>query len=197
VNSPPSIQYQRIHADELREESSDHQDDPPKVPQEPLPLRAVLTREVVISVANYAMFVLLEVVSLSLIPLIWSTTVEFGGLNLSPASIGLYMSMYGIMSGIFQFTAFPRVVGRFGPRRVFIASIIACGIVYTMFPIENLALRHAIGDGPSVIGLFIFLQLWSLAVSQMGFSKFLLVFSWVCARTAELLEPFQARCSCL
>jgi hypothetical protein len=186
VNPSPSIQYQRLHTDELREESSDRQDDPPKVPQEPLPLRAVLTREVVISVANYATLTLLAVVSMSLIPLIWSTGVEFGGLNLSPASIGLNMSMYEIMSGIFQFAAFPRAVGRFGPRRVFIASVTACGLVYAMFPLENLALRYAIGGGSGVVlRLLIFLQLWSLSVSEMGFSKFLLAFSWVCGRTTE------------
>jgi len=42
---------------------------------------------------------------------------------MSPASIGLWMAGYGIMSGVIQFVAFPSINGRFGPWRVFIASI--------------------------------------------------------------------------
>ncbi|KAH9974962.1 member of major facilitator multidrug-resistance DHA1 sub-family [Lactifluus volemus] len=139
--------------------------------QKPLPLRAVLTRAVAISVLNYATLALLEIVALSLIPLIWSTSVEYGGLNFSPASIGLCISVYGFMSGIFQFIFFPRLVGRFGPRWVLVASIAAYAVVYSMFPFENLALRYAVGDGSSMtLWLLIFLQLWSLAVSEMGYS---------------------------
>ena len=163
--------------DVVPEESRDSLDTSPKDEQNPLPLRAVLTRAVAISVLNYATLALLEVVALSLIPLIWSTSVEFGGLNFSPASIGLCISVYGFMSGIFQFIFFPRLVGRFGPRWVLVASIAAYAVVYTMFPFENLALRYAVGGGSSMtLWLLIFLQLWSLAVSEMGYSELLFVF---------------------
>ena len=91
-------------------------------PEKPLPLRAVLTRPVLISIANYAMLALLGMAALALIPLIWSTSVEFGGLDLNPASIGLWMSTYGCMDGMFQFAIAPYAIARFGPRRVFIAS---------------------------------------------------------------------------
>jgi hypothetical protein len=162
------------------EESRDSLCASPKDEQKPLPLRAVLTKAVAISVLNYATLALLEIVALSLIPLIWSTSVEFGGLNFSPASIGLCISVYGFMSGIFQFIFFPRLVGRFGPRWVLVASIAAYAVVYSMFPFENLALRYAVGDGSSMtLWLLIFLQLWSLAVSEMGYSELLFgIFSY-------------------
>jgi hypothetical protein len=170
-------QSQRTNMDVVPEESRDSLDTSSKDEQNPLPLRAVLTRAVAISVLNYATLALLEVVALSLIPLIWSTSVEFGGLNFSPASIGLCISVYGFMSGIFQFIFFPRLVGRFGPRWVLVASIAAYAVVYTMFPFENLALRYAVGGGSSMtLWLLIFLQLWSLAVSEMGYSELLFVF---------------------
>jgi hypothetical protein len=38
---------------------------------------------------------LLDVIAGALIPLVWSTSVEFGGLGMSPASIGLWMAGYG------------------------------------------------------------------------------------------------------
>ncbi|KAH9980688.1 major facilitator superfamily domain-containing protein [Russula compacta] len=144
----------------------------PKDPQKPLPLRSVLTRPVQISIANYAMIALLGTASLTLIPLIWSTPVEFGGLNLKPASIGLWMSIFGWMDGLFQFAVFPHAVGRFGPRGVFIISIAACAVVFVMFPLENLVVRHTAAGGTNVtIWLLILLQLSSLGIRSMGFSE--------------------------
>jgi hypothetical protein len=72
---------------------------------------------------------------------IWSTSVEFGGLGMNPVSIGLWMAGYGTLNGALQYIAFLRIVGRFGPRRVFTASIIAFVSIYIMFPFENLMVR--------------------------------------------------------
>src|ERR1700677_1788628 len=85
-----------------------------KATEKPLPLHALLTRAVVVSVANYGMIGLLEIIAGALIPLVWSTPVEFGGLGMSPASIGLWMAGYGFLNGIIQFVAFPPIVGRLG-----------------------------------------------------------------------------------
>ncbi|KAH8985280.1 hypothetical protein EDB92DRAFT_1777876, partial [Lactarius akahatsu] len=72
----------------------------------PLPLRSVLTKPVVVTTANYAMLALLYSVAGSYIPLVWSTPVEYGGLDLNPASIGLWLSVYGGMGGFFQLVFF-------------------------------------------------------------------------------------------
>jgi hypothetical protein len=139
--------------------------------EKPMSLRALLTRPVVISVANYGLIGLLEMIAGVLIPLVWSTQVEFGGLSMSPASIGLWMAGYGSLNGIFQFVAFPHIVERFGPRRVFIVSISAFAPMYLMLFFENLTLRYVYG-GASLTVLLIILQLSSIAIADMGFSKF-------------------------
>ena len=92
-------------------ESSDMQ---PKEPETPLPLRSVLTKPVVVTIANHAMFALINLVAATYIPLVWSTPVEFGGLDMSPASIGLRLSVYGGMNGVFQF-ALARGISSFPP----------------------------------------------------------------------------------
>ncbi|KAH9005452.1 MFS general substrate transporter [Lactarius hatsudake] len=92
----------------------------------PLPLRSVLTRPVVVTIANYALFAMLSAGAGVYIPLVWSTPVEYGGLNLDPASIGLGLSVYGGMGGFFQFVFFSHFVSRFGLRRVFVLSIASC-----------------------------------------------------------------------
>ena len=146
---------------------------PDTIPDEsnkPLPLRSVLTKPVIVSVANYAMLALLNAVAMSYIPLVWSTPVEYGGLSMGPASIGLGLSLYGSMGGIFEVTCFPYLVNRFGLRRVFLSSIILGAVIYAFFPFENLAM--VVGGGPNaVVWLLIMVQMSSLCVLDMGYSK--------------------------
>ena len=156
-------------------ESSDAGNASLKDMQMPPSLRSLLTRPVLITIANYAMFAFLDMSSLVLIPLMWSTPVEFRGLNLSPASIGLWMSMYGCMDGICQFTVFPRAVGRYSLRGVFAASIAASAVVFAMFPVENNVQRHSFGS-PNILWLLVFLQLLSLTIHKMGLGKSLRLF---------------------
>ncbi|KAH9020406.1 hypothetical protein EDB85DRAFT_530798 [Lactarius pseudohatsudake] len=116
------------------------------------------------------MLALLSMAAVALIPLVWSTSVEFGGLGLSPASIGLWMSGSGCVNGVVQYVFFPRFVSRFGPRAVFLASISMCALIYALFPFENLASRHTFGGSKATERLLIVLQLSSLSIAQMGYS---------------------------
>ena len=154
-----------------QEELSDILEVSPKDAEKPLPLRSLLTRPVVISIGNFAMLALLDMVSLVLIPLIWSTSVKFGGLGLSPVSIGLYMSIYGCVGGICQFAFSPYAIRRFGPRRVFIAAIAASAVVYAMFPLQNFVLRHIVRGASVTVWLLIFLQLSAMSINNMGYCK--------------------------
>lgn len=149
-------------------------DGPVKDKEGPLPLRAMLTRPVVVSVANYGMIGLLDIIGEALMPLVWSTSVEFGGLGMSPASIGVWIAIgYGLLSCVFQLVAFPPIVKRFGPRRLFIASISGFFLVYITFPFENLALRHSSRGGMNpATGLLMMLQLSAISFSEVGFGMF-------------------------
>ena len=102
---------------------------PRKGREKPPPLRYVATKPVVISIASFATVVMLDNAATALIPLIWSTPIEVGGLGLSPASIGMWMSGYGWMNAISQLAFFPRAVGRFGLRRVLVVSVASCAVI--------------------------------------------------------------------
>ena len=141
---------------------------PAKDTENPLPLRALLTRLVVVSITNYCMIRLLKIMGGSLIPLVWSTLVEFGGLGMSPASIGLWIAGYGFLNGIFQFLAFLC----FGPQRVFVASTFCFFPIYTLLPFKCLALQHSARDLNLAAALLIVLQLTMMCFSGMGFGKF-------------------------
>lgn len=135
------------------------------------------------------MLALLDMAAMALIPLVWSTPVALGGLDLSPASIGLWMSGYGCLNAVVQFTMFPRVVARLGPGRVFLTSIAAYVLIYTMFPFENLAARAR----SSAVWFLVVLQLASICITDMGFSEPLSL-RWV--RFVANAGLFQTRCSC-
>ncbi|KAI9443932.1 MFS general substrate transporter [Lactarius indigo] len=152
-------------------------DRPVKDTEKPVPLRALLTRPVVVTVVNYCMIALFDMAAGALIPLVWSTSVEFGGLSMSPTSIGLWMAVYGSINCVVQLVAFPRLVGRFGPQRVFIASIILFFPVYILLPSENLALRHSSRGLNLAVGLLITLQILAISFSDMGFSAIFMYIS--------------------
>ncbi|KAH9015504.1 MFS general substrate transporter [Lactarius hengduanensis] len=146
---------------------------PPIGFEKPPPLRSILTRPVLISISSYAVLVLLITAAVALIPLVWSTSIELGGLGLSPASIGLWMSGYGCVNGIVQYAVFPRLVSRFGPRSVILTSVSMCAMIYALFPFEN-----ASSDIKVAERLLIMLQLSSLGIAEMGYSaSYLFIFS--------------------
>ena len=165
--------FQTVNSDPVKEVNSDHprvgDDGPAHDKEEPVSLRALLTRPVVVSVVNYGVIALLDMTAGTLISLIWSTPVEFGGLSMSPASAGLWTAGYGIMNCIFQFVAFPGFVKRFGPRSVVIASILCYFPIFIVFPFENLALRGSISRSlnPSA-ELLMVLQLSAASFAAMG-----------------------------
>ncbi|KAH9164612.1 MFS general substrate transporter [Lactarius sanguifluus] len=152
--------------------------------EQPLPLRSLLTKPVVISIANYGTLALLEIAASALIPLVWSTAIELGGLGLTPADIGLWMSAYGCVSAVFQFAFFPRVVTRFGPGRVVVATAVAFGLLYALFPFENMLAR---GTGTAgFVWPLIVLQLVAISVSDMGFSSVFMFVSSAAPNTRSL-----------
>ena len=129
------------------------------------------------------MIALLEIMGGSLMPLVWSTSVQLGGLGMNPASIGLWMAGYGLMNGIIQFAGFPRIVGRFGPRRVFIASTFCFIPIFILLPLENLALRHSTRGFNLGTALLIVLQLTLTRFAGMGFGEFSRILH--CARSLK------------
>jgi hypothetical protein len=139
-------------------------EEPQKDTGKPLPLVSLLTKPVMLSISNYAMLALLDMSAMALVPLVWSMPIDLGGLILSPASIGMWLSAYGCLNGILQFVFFPRVV---------LTSMATYVIIYTMFPFENLAGRYTSRghDGPNAtIWLLVLLQLLSICITDMRFS---------------------------
>ncbi|RDX43402.1 MFS general substrate transporter [Lentinus brumalis] len=122
----------RSGATSSEEGSCDNQDDAPPS------LRSVLTRPVLVSVANYGVLALIEIAFLALLPLFLSTPIALGGLGLSPPTIGLILGCLGLLDGIFQALFFAKAIDVLGPKRTFQLGLSTFVPMYALFPVMNL-----------------------------------------------------------
>ncbi|KAI0695191.1 MFS general substrate transporter [Cerioporus squamosus] len=104
----------------------------------PPPLRSVLTRPVLISIANYGVLALIEIGFLALLPLFFSTPIELGGLGLSPPVIGLILGGLGLLDGIFQALFFAKAIDVLGPKRTFQLGLSMFVPLYALLPVMSL-----------------------------------------------------------
>ncbi|PFH48483.1 hypothetical protein AMATHDRAFT_149852 [Amanita thiersii Skay4041] len=112
--------------------------------QKPPSMRSLLARrEVMFALINHAFLCFSDMCIQVLIPLMWSTSIELGGLGFSPYNIGITMGIFGIFNAFVQATLLGRIVNRFGPRRVHIFCFSAYLISLTNFPVASYLARRA------------------------------------------------------
>ena len=121
--------------------TAQHIDELPKI-EKPLPLRALLTRRVIIAVGNYASLSLVDISFRATQPLFLSTPIHLGGLGLPPSTIGNLLAIFGVLNGVFQIFFFARINDHWGSKRVFFWGV-ASGIpIFASFPVINYLARH-------------------------------------------------------
>ncbi|KAJ7039690.1 major facilitator superfamily multidrug-resistance, DHA1 sub-family [Mycena alexandri] len=117
---------------------------PPQGTQEaPLPVRELLTRPVLIAMANHGLLYFCNMSNDSLIPLFFSTPISLGGLGLKPYDIGLIMGLCGFCNAIIQLLFGGRLIRRYGPRRMFMLGICAIFTAFTMYPLMSFLAQRA------------------------------------------------------
>ena len=139
--------------------------------EKPLPLRDLLTREVLISSMNYALLALVDMSFRTLQPLFLSTPIAVGGLGLDPPTIGTVMSAYGILTGFFTMVFFSRLTDYFGAKWVYVAGISASVPCFSLFPVINHLARNSIERSGGLgmdVWVAVGLQVWlSVLVSGL------------------------------
>ncbi|EIW83691.1 MFS general substrate transporter [Coniophora puteana RWD-64-598 SS2] len=141
-------------------------------PEEPIPMRSLLTPPVFVCVANYGMLATLEIAYYSIQPLFYSTPLEFGGLDLSTRTIGLWMGLFGIANGLVQAFFFAPIVQWIGPKKLFCAAIVADVVIFTMYPIISVTAQRE-GVSPLVWAMMT-VQLLLAVVQDMGYGCILM-----------------------
>ena len=113
---------------------------------------------VIISVANYGLLALFDIAWAAIQPLFYATPIEYGGLGMSPVTIGIVLGGLGFSNGMFQGLFFARLVKKLGIKRLFMIAMSMFTIIFALFPVINLAARSAGSLTPFV---------WSLVCLQM------------------------------
>jgi hypothetical protein len=168
ADHPPSIDAPGVTGSGHRRRGSNISGDTLVEPADGIvPFRNLLTRPVILSIANYGMLAILDISLGALQPLFFSTPIEYGGLNFSPARIGLVLGLFGLLNGVFQGFCFARIVGWAGLRRTFMCSMSAFIAIFALFPVINgLARIHGVG---AIVWSVITIQLVFWVIMDMSY----------------------------
>ena len=129
--------------------------------------RFPLTRPVVLTISTYAIYAFLEICNFALVPLMYTTPIEFGGLGFDPAQMATCLAVSGIMTGILPFFFFHRVIESMGLRRSLIIFMSGLVPVFLFFPINGTRVQHAGMD--AVTWTLVFVHMFMLAVIDMAY----------------------------
>lgn len=134
-------------------------------PERPLPLRELLTRDVIVAGGNYALLSLVDIMFRGILPLFLSTPPKLGGLGLAPPEIGSILSIYGIMNGIFQIFFFAKINKRLGTKLTFTLGVGSTVVSFLCFPLISVVAAHRGSHDLLVRGLVFFQLGMSMATS--------------------------------
>lgn len=129
-------------------------------PMETPSIRSLMIRQVLIPLGSMAFFPFTETSYIVLIPLMFSTSIENGGLGLSAYQIGSTMGAWGFYNILWQASAVPRLIKIFGPKKIHVFGYSCHLIGFSLLIITNL-LARAFGEVNNII--------WSLIVIQFLF----------------------------
>lgn len=143
---------------------SSHDSEPPPS------LRSLMTPSVLIPFINYAFLAFVDQCCSVLMPLVFATSIPYGGLGLSPFAIGLIMSSLGVILGLSSALFFPPLSRRFGYRTIFRVAIAGYAIVVLTFPFMNYSARRT-GAVNAATWAFIAILMACSAITTMSYSK--------------------------
>ncbi|OCH84812.1 MFS general substrate transporter [Obba rivulosa] len=126
--------------------------------QRDIGLRSILIPRVLLPVLNYGFLAFTDQAVNVLIPLMYSSSIDHGGLGFDPFVIGLVQGLAGLVMGFTQVLTFPRLLQKFGPKKLYIASYTSYLLVYCAFPVLSSVTKTA-GGVTTWTWLVILLQL--------------------------------------
>lgn len=107
-----------------------------------LPLKSLLTYDVVVTSGNYAFVALIDIAFRSVLPVFLSTPILLGGLGLSTPTIGNILFSIGCLNGM-QLFYFARVNNRWGTKNIFMVGLMSTLPAIALFPVINTLARHS------------------------------------------------------
>lgn len=130
----------------------------------------LLTRRLVLVLANYGFLALLDSSLYALYPLLLASPIESGGLGFPPSTIGYIIGVSSLCHGLLQAFAFPSILKRWDAKNVFVASIIAYILLFALLPILHALASRAGRVTPLVWSLIVLAEVFIFS-SYSAYSK--------------------------
>ncbi|KAG1746768.1 MFS multidrug-resistance DHA1 sub-family [Suillus paluster] len=109
----------------------------------PVPIRDLFIRRVFIATGSYAGIALVDISFRTVQPVFYATPISLGGLGLDPPTIGTILAIQGIISGLIQPLAFPKLHDIMGPRNLWLLSVASSVPMVALFPALNTLARSS------------------------------------------------------
>jgi len=157
-------------------------------------LRSVLkSKNMKLIITNFICFAFTERCYYDLTPLFYSTSIETGGLGLSPYHIGLIMSIWGFCNAFFQINMVGRLIRSYGGASVYKFGYICYLLSLLTFPLSACLAR---GNGSVGFGAWtvILIQLFFQFFSYMSYSSYYHLI--VCMSTHYVICSLPPSCCC-
>ena len=129
-----------------------------------------MTRRVLVPLINYAFLAFIEQCCSVLMPLMYATSIPYGGLGLSSFTIGIIMSALGVIIGVSSAIFFPRLSRKFGIYSIYRTAMGSYLITVASFPVMNLLARRA-GCVTGYVWAVMVVQLACSTLSVMSFGE--------------------------
>lgn len=121
---------------------------------------------------NQTFLTFMDMCNFALLPLMYSTPLEYGGLGMDPFRIGVILGSFGFFNSFFQAIFFARCVRRFGVRKLYTFSFSTLLICFGMYPVTKYFAQRAQGVDNLVMAC-IFFQLTSQTAISMAYGTHL------------------------
>jgi hypothetical protein len=133
-------------------------------------LLSLLVPRVVVAIVNYAFLAFIDQCMVVLQPLMYSSSITLGGLGFSSFTIGIILGVWGIINGIISIFAFPKVLHRFGVRRLYIVAFASYLVCLAAFPVMSVLAKRS-GSVDAKVWAILILQLTFYVLAYMGYGE--------------------------
>ncbi|KIM84952.1 hypothetical protein PILCRDRAFT_817783 [Piloderma croceum F 1598] len=169
---PSAVAHKRRKSEDQYSSSPRTEQGPASDPgddQPPPALRDLMTRRVLVPLINYAFLAFIEQCCSVLLPLVYATSIPYGGLGLSSFTIGIIMSALGLIIGLSSAVFFPMLLRKFGIYRLYRAALGCYLINIASFPTMNLLAKHA-GHVNGYVWAVLVVQIACTTMTVMSFA---------------------------
>lgn len=125
-----------------------------------------------VSVGTYLFLCFIDMSSQVLRPLVYSTSIENGGLGFDPYTIGIIMGAWGIINALLQLFFLGKLIRRFGARKMYILSQINYLISFALYPLLTYLVRRS-GTTDAKVWTVLIIQLLFHLTNSMSYGMLL------------------------